>query len=192
MKNMANLIPAKIASLVVAALLIGCAIGPAERTPPHTFVLNPEVSVKDLAVNPARDHTGILLVSPLKAIAGYDTPQMVYKRRQHEVSYFAANQWVDTPSQMLTPLLVQAMRSNGLWQAVVQVPSTVRGDYRLDCDDLVLEQQFFSNPSRVRLALRAQLTDLKAQKIIGSRDFEVFEPAPSDDPYGGVIAANRA
>ena len=29
--------------------------------------------------------------------------------------------------------------------------------YRLDCDNLVSEQQFFSNPSRVRQALRAQI-----------------------------------
>jgi cholesterol transport system auxiliary component len=57
---------------------------------------------------------------------------------------------------------------------------------------LVLEQQFFSTPSRVRLALRVQLIDLKQQRIISTRDFEVSEEAPSDDAYGGVIAANRA
>jgi cholesterol transport system auxiliary component len=56
----------------------------------------------------------------------------------------------------------------------------------------LLEQQFFSTPSRVRLALRVQLIDLKQQRIIGTRDFEVFEDAPSDDAYGGVIATNRA
>jgi cholesterol transport system auxiliary component len=55
-----------------------------------------------------------------------------------------------------------------------------------------LEQQFFSNPSRVRLALRAQLVETKTQSVLGTRSFEVFEPAPTDDPYGGVIAANKA
>ena len=191
MKNMANPVTIR-AFLVIATLLSGCAIGLPGRSPPNVFVLNPEISVKDPAASPRRGHAGILLVTPLKALAGYDTAQMVYVRRQHEVSYYAANQWVDTPGRMLAPLLVQAMRSTGLWQAVVHAPSTVRPNYRLDCDNFVLEQQFFSNPSRVLIALRAQLIDLQAQKIIAARDFEVFEPAPSDDAYGGVIAANRA
>jgi hypothetical protein len=33
----------------------------------------------------------------------------------------------------------------------------------------------------VRRALRAQLIDLQAQKIVAARDFEIFESAPSDD-----------
>jgi cholesterol transport system auxiliary component len=57
---------------------------------------------------------------------------------------------------------------------------------------LVLEQLFFSHPSRVRLGLRAQLIDLKQQNVVGRRDLEVFELAPTDDAYGGVIAANLA
>jgi cholesterol transport system auxiliary component len=72
------------------------------------------------------------------------------------------------------------------------MPSTIRADYRLDCENLSLEQQFSSNSSRVRLALRAQLIDLRSKAALGSRDFELFEAAPTDDPYGGVIAANRA
>ena len=190
MKNMANFNATKITFFVLAMLFIGCAIGPGERVPPHTFVLNPEIL--PTPANPGHNPASILLVSAPKAAAGYDTPQMVYKLRHHEVSYYADNQWVDMPARMLAPLLAQAMRNTGLWQSVVQAPSTVRADYRLDCDNLVLEQQFFSNPSRIRLALRAQLIDLQAQTIIGTRDFELFEPASSDDPYGGVIAANQA
>jgi cholesterol transport system auxiliary component len=117
---------------------------------------------------------------------------MVYLRRPHEVSYYAANQWVDTPGRMLSPLLARAMRTIGLWRAVVQAPSSVRTDYLLDCDNLVLEQQFFSQPSRVRLALRAQIVETKNRAILGTRYFEIFEAAPSDDAYGGVVAANRA
>jgi cholesterol transport system auxiliary component len=55
-----------------------------------------------------------------------------------------------------------------------------------------LEQQFISRPSRVRLALRAQIVDLKKSAILATQYFELFEVAPSDDAYGGVQAANRA
>jgi cholesterol transport system auxiliary component len=178
--------------LVVFLLaLAACSIGPSESRAPTTYLLDPQLTFKTPA-NSKRSPAATLLVSPPRPQAGFDTARMAYLRRPHEVSYYAYNQWADTPARMLMGLLAQAMEKTDLWRAVVQMPSPVRADYRLDSDNLVLEQQFFSTPSRVRLALRVQLIDLKQQRVIGTRDFEVFEEAPSDDAYGGVIAANRA
>jgi len=182
----------RIVLIITAILVSSCTIAPPERSPPRTYMLNPEISLDALSANPVSGNATILLVNPPRALAGFDTSQMVYLRRPHEVSYYAANQWVDTPGRMLSSLLVQAMRSTGLWRAVVQAPSAVRADYLLDCDNLVLEQQFFSQPSRVRLALRAQIVETKNHAILGTRYFEIFEAATSDDAYGGVVAANRA
>ncbi|HEY7715026.1 MAG TPA: ABC-type transport auxiliary lipoprotein family protein [Candidatus Binatia bacterium] len=178
--------------IITAILVSSCTIAPPERSPPRSYMLNPEISFEGLSANPVSGNARILLVNPPRALAGFDTAQMVYLRRPHEVSYYAANQWVDTPGRMLSPLLARAMRTIGLWRAVVQAPSSVRTDYLLDCDNLVLEQQFFSQPSRVRLALRAQIVETKNRAILGTRYFEIFEAAPSDDAYGGVVAANRA
>jgi len=183
--------PHKFFVVVYFLTLYGCSIGPANRSPPRTYLLNPDFSFRSFSANTGRTYPATLLVSVPKAQPGFDTPRMAYLVRPHEVSYYAFNQWADTPSRMLAALLAQAMEMTGLWRAVVQAPSTVRTEYRLDCDNLVLEQQFFS-ASRVRLALRAQLIDVKRQSVIDARDFEVFEDAPSDDAYGGVIAANRA
>lgn len=182
----------RIVLIITAILVSSCTIAPPERSPPRTYMLNPEISLEALSANPVSGNATMLLVNPPRALAGFDTSQMVYLRRPHEVSYYAANQWVDTPGRMLSSLLVQAMRSTGLWRAVVQAPSAVRADYLLDCDNLVLEQQFFSQPSRVRLALRAQIVETKNHAILGTRYFEIFEAATSDDAYGGVVAANRA
>jgi cholesterol transport system auxiliary component len=117
---------------------------------------------------------------------------MAYLLRKHELSYYAFNQWADAPGRMMLGLLAQAMEATGLWHAVVQAPTPMRADYRLDCDNLAVEQQFFSQPSRVRLALRAQLIELNKRKILATREFELFEAAPTEDAYGGVVAANRA
>ena len=81
---------------------------------------------------------------------------------------------------------------SGTWGAVVQMPSTVRGDYRLDIEHLALQQEFFQKPSQVRLTLRTQLVELQQQCVLGSRVFEVLENAPTEDAQGGVIAANLA
>jgi cholesterol transport system auxiliary component len=44
----------------------------------------------------------------------------------------------------------------------------------------------------VRFTLRAQLIDVDARRVLASAEFDETEAAPSDDPYGGVLAANRA
>jgi cholesterol transport system auxiliary component len=117
---------------------------------------------------------------------------MVYSQRAHEISYYAVNRWADTPARMLLAPLTRALERSDLWVSVVQTPTVARPDHRLDSDNLAIEQQFSSNSSRVRLALRVQLIDLERQSVLGTRHFEFFEPAPSDDAYGGVKAANRA
>lgn len=180
----------KILALIVLIFSAGCSLGPKEMSAPRTYFLNPEISWK----NPqtfAERHTVLLITQP-KAQAGFDTARMAYLPRPYEVNYYAYNQWADTPGRMLQRIMVESMDKAGLWSAVLQAPGAVSAQYRLDCDNLVLEQQFFFNPSRVRLALRAQIVEIKNQTVLATRSFELFEITPSEDPYGGVIAANHA
>jgi cholesterol transport system auxiliary component len=177
---------------LLAVALHGCTLGPVEQNAPHTFLLNPDVAVKTMSSNPKRPDPLILLVSQPRALAGFETARMAYLLRPHEVSYYAFNQWADTPARMFAVLLTHTMERTGLWHAVVQAPSGVKADYRLDCDNLVLEQQFISQPGQVRVAMRALLIDNKRQNVLGTRNFEFFEVTPSEDAYGGVLAANRA
>jgi cholesterol transport system auxiliary component len=174
-------------------LLIGaCSLGPTETTAPRTFFLNPEISWKNPHGYGLGSGTAALLITQPRAQAGFETPRMAYLLRPYEVNYYAFNHWADTPARLLHRIMVENLDKTGLWSTVVQTPGTVPAQYRLDCDNLVLEQQFLSRPSRVRLALRAQLVDLKTSALLASRYFELFEVAPSDDPYGGVLAANQA
>jgi cholesterol transport system auxiliary component len=190
---MANPIGIAGAALLLLALTIcGCSIGPAETVAARAYLLNPNISIEKVPANPGRSDAATLLISTPKAQPGFDTARMAYLLRPNEVNYFAVNRWVDAPARMLARPLTQAMEATGLWRAVVQAPTTARTDYRLDCENLALEQQFFSNPSRVRVALRAQLVELKSRQIIAAREFEVFETAASEDAYGGVIAADKA
>ena len=158
----------------------------------HTFILNGEMPSETSPIVSGKIRTGTLLVNVPRAKAGFDTQRMAYLVREHEVSYYGLNQWTDTPARMLHPLLVQALEKTKTWQTVVQMPSTVRGDYQLDTENLELHQEFFHQPSRVRLNLRMQLIGLREHRPITTREFTVVEEAPSDDAYGGVIAANRA
>ncbi len=203
MKLMAGLENRFWRSLLVVWCLAGgaaCSFPVPERyAAPHTYILTAD-SLKGMASSAGSafprssntDQKPVLLVNQPRDEAGFDTPRMVYLLRPHEISYYAENQWVDTPAQMLAPILVQAMEKSELWKSVIQTRTTIQADYRLDAENLSLQQQFFSRPSRVRLALKLQLVELKGRQMIASRDFEIWEDAPSDDAYGGVVASNRA
>ena len=179
-------------SLTLLLMIAACSLGPTETTAPRSYFLNPEISWKNPHGSGERIGASVLLITQPKAQAGFDTARMAYLLRPYEVNHYAFNQWADTPARLLHQVLVENLDKTGSWRAVLQTPGIVTAEYRLDCDNLILEQQFFANPSRIRLALRAQLIETKKQSILASRYFELLEPAPSEDAYGGVLAANQA
>lgn len=48
------------------------------------------------------------------------------------------------------------------------------------------------HPSQIEFALRVQTIDVRNKRLLATRLFEATESAPSDDPCGGVTAANAA
>ena len=65
-------------------------------------------------------------------------------------------------------------------------------DLRLATEIVRLQQEFATRPSRVELVLRVQLVDVRSRHVVATRVIAETEIAPSDDPGGGVIAANAA
>jgi cholesterol transport system auxiliary component len=181
-----------IASLTLLLLIPACSLGPTETAAPRSYFLKPEISWKNPRGSGARMGAAVLLITQPKAQAGFDTPRMAYLLRPYEINYYAFNQWADAPARLLHQILVENLDQTGLWSAVLQAPGALPAQFRLECDNLILEQQFFANPSRIRLALRARLIETTKPSIVATRYFELLEPAPSEDPYGGVLAANQA
>ncbi|OQW32692.1 MAG: hypothetical protein A4E19_04845 [Nitrospira sp. SG-bin1] len=168
----------------------GCLSPFGEAPKTHTYQLSLDNRRSDTRAADAG--APVLLVSLPQAEPGFETPRMVYVKRPYELEYYALNQWADAPARMFLPLLVQVLGESGVWRDVVSLPSAVPEDYRLDSYGLTLQQEFFQQPSRVRLTARMQLVDMKQSSIVGMQTFEVAEPASSENAYGGVLAANRA
>lgn len=140
----------------------------------------------------ARSGDLTLLVSTPVARSGFESARMIYLKKAHEFDYFSQNQWVDSPARMLAPLLLQALESSGKYRAVIPLRSTASADLRLDTEIVRLQHEFLTKPSQVHLTLRAQLIDLRAHTVVATREFDLIEVAANDDPYGGVLATNRA
>jgi cholesterol transport system auxiliary component len=178
-----------LALLAAAAVLAACT--PLKLPQPEsqsTFLLDAQPSVTQ---QPAR-HDLALAVGETRAWPGFDGSAMAYTKRTNEIEFFARNRWAEPPARMITPLVAQALERSGAFRAVLRTRSPAAADLRLETDLERLLQDFRSQPSRIELALHAQLIDLRNGRVLATQDFALTENAPSDDPYGGVIAANRA
>ena len=134
----------------------------------------------------------VLLVSQPKAQPGYTTRNIVYTKTPLTLSFYSKSEWADTPAQMLIPLIVRAVEKSGAFRAVLTAPGQAIGDLRLETDIVRLQHEFFEQPSQVRLLLRAKLFDAQTREVLATRLFEAVKPAPSENAYGGVQAANEA
>ena len=180
----------------IAALLIfvgGCsAFRQANDPPPAFFSLASPASATASIATRAHVVGATLIVNPPEAVAGFDSQRIIYVRQAHELEYFAHNQWIDTPARMLSPLIVAAIERGGAFRAVVHAPSTATGDLRLDTEIIRLQHEFLQHPSRVHFTLRATLVDSASRRVLATHEFDAFVTAATEDPYGGVLAADQA
>jgi cholesterol transport system auxiliary component len=178
-----------IGSFIIVNLiaLTGCSFKPVKTTPAQTYVLNP--ALPTLTAKPS----GLtLLVEAPRANPAVDTTQMAYVDKPYELAYFSYNQWAESPGQMLHPLLVQALQNTQHFRAIISTASSAQYDLVLNSQLLKLQQVFLQQPSCVELSAREQLINNASHQIIATQQFNISEPAPENNPYGGVIAANKA
>ena len=175
----ASLLPKPVAAPTVYTL----------QATPIPAAASSNVATSTLAMPPA---AATLLVNTPRADAGFDSQHMMYVREPYKLEYFAHSEWVDTPARMLTPMIVWTVGKAGVFKAVVPSSIAATGELTLDTEIVRLQQDFSAKPSRVVFTLRAYLLDTQTRKTIAWRELETVVAATSDDPVGGVVAANRA
>lgn len=139
-----------------------------------------------------KDKLPILIINTPNAAAGFDTRRMMYTRNLHQLEYFARNEWVDTPANMLQPLLVSAIEKTGDFSAVLPKRNLVKSELRLESEIVRLIHTFNNKLSQVQFTLRATMIDNATGQVIAYREFDERVNATTDNPIGGVIAANQA
>ena len=182
------------AGACAALLLGGCAasLWPKPPPAPELFTLESAAATEPAPSPATTAGQPTLVVATPSAAAGYDGTPIVYRRRAQQIEHFAYARWVDTPAQMLVPLIVGALQRSGRFGAVLAAPTPAAADLRLETELIRLQHDFTVEPTRVRLTLRAVLLDTARRRVLATREFDLSEMAPSADPYGGVVAAQRA
>ncbi len=179
-----------------AAGLAGCSgLLPKPPEAPARHVLDAGVATPPATrTPPPRPPAGgqALLVAQPRAAPGYGSARMLYLQRAQELQAFAFNEWVEAPAQLLAPMLVRALQDSGAFAVVLQAPTAAVAGLRLETEIVRLHQDFSTQPSQLRLTLRAVLLDTRTRQAIAWREFDDNGPAASDDPAGGVRAAQQA
>ena len=175
--------------LLAMLALAGCTLPQDKSPPPQIYVLEVGTFAPPLA---RRSSGKTLLVAAPRAAPGFDSNRIAYTREPLKLDYYSNNVWSDTPAKMLLPVLVRAFEGTGAFKAVVSPPAPTLANMRVDVDVIRLQQEFMTQPSRVRLTARIKVVDMKSGHVLGTRVFEALEPAPSEDAYGAAQAANAA
>lgn len=176
-------------SIIVLSAVIMVACGPIATKPVHTYALTQ--LKKSPQPQKTKSRLTLLLSNPIAA-PGYQTSAMVYTMTPYELKSYVDNRWVSPPAQMLLPLLLSALRSQGYFYAVVSPPFSGVTNFRLETQVVKLQQEFLLPISRVRLVIQAQLINNTTNRIVATRRFETVISAAENNPYGGVRAANTA
>jgi cholesterol transport system auxiliary component len=177
-----------LSSICSAAFLLSGCLSPIKSGPDNSYLINtlPKSTAKK------REHNSILLVAPTDTVPAYNTTQMAYTNKPYQLAYFAENRWADTPTQMITPLIVEALQNSNYFRAVITPPYAGHYDYALGTQIITLKQDFTQQPAVMRLTLRAQLNRVATGQLIANKQFNITVPLQQKTPYYGVIAANQA
>lgn len=183
--------------MLISVGLVSCSsILPKAPIQPTLYVLDTMPGITAGVVVPynanVNPNAPTLTVTTPVAAAGFGGIHIIYQRQAHELEHFALSQWIDTPAQMLTPLIVRTLENSGAFRAVVRGSTSAASELRLDTEIIRLQHEFNVSPSQVRFTLRAVLVDTTTRRVIAAREFEASVASPSEDTAGGVIAANQA
>lgn len=160
----------KLASaILLSLLLVSCSLLSPVPTPPvTTYVLDKMPAIKRYA-----RHRGAILITPPETTAVYDTAQMAYRLRPFEVAYYAKNSWAQTPSQMLYPLMIQAVQKSNAFAAVITPNSQARFSYVLNTHILKVEQDYTNLERRAKLVINAQLVNAATSRVRATRHLKI-------------------
>jgi cholesterol transport system auxiliary component len=137
-------------------------------------------------------HSETLLVLVPETDPIYGTTQMAYTTQAYQIAYFSRNEWAETPSQMILPLIVATISNTHYFREVLSPPYFGRHTFALRTEILELKQDFTSDPAMLQFTMRFYLSREATNQVIATKDVSVREAMREKNPYAGVVAANEA
>jgi cholesterol transport system auxiliary component len=175
--------------MMSVAVLSSCSLfSPVKIEAPTRYMIN---SPPPYVYTKKTSRKTLLVLTPVTQSV-YNTTQMAYAIKPHQIAYFSKNEWAENPSEMIQPLLTQTLRNTHSFHAVASQPFTGHYDYVLSTQILQLKQNFTCYPPVLQMKVNAQLINASTNRIIATQLFSEEWPMVQRNPYAGVVAANHA
>ena len=143
------------------------------------------------APTPAPADAPTLLVLDTTTGGFYDSDQLVFSRSAGTRGQYQFARWTERPGKRFADLMRTRLDRQGAWH-VSAAGGYVRGDLLLDTELVEFYHDAASEPGQVRLALRAELVDLKQRKLLGRHVFEQEVALARYDAAGAAEASSLA
>jgi cholesterol transport system auxiliary component len=152
-------------SLGLTAGLGACQL-PGSTPPPREFRLTPKTTFENL---PAVDWS--LAIGRPGANPTIDTTRIALVRSGVEIEYYANARWVERPSAMLQPILVQSFRNSGAIAVVGDDRAGFRPDFVLQTDLVAFYAlQEEGSPPEVRVDIASSLIQMPRRNAAGASE----------------------
>ena len=157
---------------------------------PHSYTLDGPALIATPAQHTAKSPQAdsVLIVALPSAGAGFDTDRIVYMLDEHSLQPYADNQWIDTPSKMLAPLISGALDRTRAFGAVLPESSPVSGRWELQSDIVRLQHEV--SAARFRFTLRVTMIETRTRAVVFTHEFDGSAPVAAATPAAAVAAAN--
>ena len=181
-----------LAPTALALVLAGCVnFGEQPNAPAMVYYVLDDPAPAPASASVRRAAAPALLVLDTATGGFYDTDQLVFSRSAGTRGQYQYARWTERPGKRFADLMRARLDRQGAWQ-VSAAGGYVRGDVLLDTVLMEFYHDAASAPGQVRLALRAELVDLRQRKLLGRRVFEQQVPVPTYDAAGAAAASNLA
>ena len=166
------------------ALLSACSVSlPGSGSPPRIFVLTPKSTFdEDL---PSVDWQ--LLVETPEAAAGIASSRIALRRSSIELQYFSRAAWTDSAPKMVQNLIIESFENSGKIISVGRQAIGLSADFIMKTDLREFQAEYVDEQGmplpegsapNIRIRLNTKLVKMPDRRIVGSRTFEYFLPAP--------------
>ena len=169
-------------SIVLLLSLSSCGVlSPVKVKPVSHYTIGTANSLSVTAPTGAVSDNKTLLLQTMLSDPGYQTSDMIYISRPHQLESFAYHQWVAPPSQLILPVIMRSLQDKKHFHAVVMTPSTNVSDFVLATRLLYLNENLI-NPKRpvVACAIDVAVIDVSTGRVVRERVFSAQRPTRSD------------
>ncbi|MBZ0274106.1 PqiC family protein [bacterium] len=135
----------------------------------------------------------VVRVANFDVAAGYQSPQIVYSTSAKRRKVYDYHMWIVNPGDMLTDLLLRDMVASGLYEATIDMRSSIYPDYELEGQVVAIyekdEPDVWFSVLAVRTALFAYH---RGKHVLFQRTYEESIPTAGQTPQHVVAAMSDA